>query len=279
MRSLAILPLLLLSGCPKGSLPVDISKFSPKIQFENFELDGINFQQADTQFVFNIDNPNPVGLSVASFTYDLDLAGNGFIEGDNSDGLALPAAGSTQFKLPVSVVFADVFALVQNLDVKSEVPFTIQGEFGFQTPLGILRIPYQEEGNLPVLQAPKVSVKGVRVDTFQPLRNRATLAVDIGVTSAGGSALSLAGFDYDLTLGGESVAAGLLEQFAEVSGDAEQVVTLPIELNLLGMGSSIVSAISNRGPIDVGLTGGLTVGTPFGPLPLNIDEQANLNLR
>jgi hypothetical protein len=181
--------------------------------------------------------------------------------------------------LPVSVVFADVIDLVQNVDVKNEVPFAIQGEFGFQTPLGILRIPYQEEGMLPVLQPPKINVKGVRVDTFQPLRNRATLAVDIGVTSTGGSALSLAGFDYDLTLGGESVAAGLLEQFADVSGDEEQVVTLPIELNLLGMGSSIVSAISNRGPIDVGLTGGLTVGTPFGPLPLNIDEQANLNLR
>jgi LEA14-like dessication related protein len=279
MRSLAILPLLFLTGCPKGSLPVDISKFSPKLQFENFELDGINFQQADTQFVFNIDNPNPIGLSVASFTYDLDLAGNGFLEGTNADGLALPATGSAQFKLPVTVVFADVIDLVQNIDVKNEVPFAIQGEFGFQTPLGILRIPYQEEGMLPVLQPPKITVKGIRVDTFQPLRNRATLAVDIGVTSTGGSELSLAGFDYDLTLGGESVATGLLHTFADVSGDAEQVVTLPIDLNLLGMGTSIVSAISSRGPLDVGLTGGLTVSTPFGPLPLTIDEQTNLNLR
>jgi len=274
-----ILPVLLLTSCAKGSLPVDISKFAPRLSFQDVEVESIDFRGMDTQFVFAIDNPNPVGLSVASFTYDLDLGGNGFVDGDSADGLALPAGGTADFMLPVNIVFADVIALVSNLGDASEVPFSLQGEFGFQTPLGILKVPYQEEGMLPVLRAPKVQLQGVRVDSFRPLQNSAVLAVDIDVTSKGGNELSLRQFDYGLSLAGESVATGLVQELATVGAGETQTVTLPIELNLLGLGSSIVTAIRDKGPLQVGLTAGTTVGTPFGPLPFNVDEQASLRLQ
>jgi LEA14-like dessication related protein len=267
-----------LAGCPKGSLP-DLSGLKPKVKFERVRLDGIDFTKADTTFVFTVTNPNPVGIRVASFDYDLDVAGAGFLEGTNNDGLAIAASDDSKFRLPVTVVFADLLRLAQNLGDVDEVPFRIAGSFGIDTPLGVVRIPYEENGNLPVVRPPRIRVAGLRVTDFKPLQNRASLSLDLGVTHKGGAAVPLTGFNYSLSLGGSRVADGSRPQLATVAAGAEQTVSLPIDVNLTGLGTSIVSAIANKGPVDVGLAGGLTVGTPFGELPLRIDENGRIDLR
>ena len=279
MRALPILSVLVLAGCPKGSLPTSMSQYQPTMEFKRVKVESVDFTGAETNFVFRLDNPNPIGLSVASFSYDLDLAGSSFLNGEADGGLTLEPNGHSQFKLPVSLVFADIIEMAGNLGDADDVPFTISGDFGFQTPLGILKIPYNESGTVPVLRAPKIRVAAARVEEFKPLQNRATLAIDLGITHQSERSISLGDFDYKLQFQGVDIADGVLAQVASFDGAGEQTLTLPVNLNLVGMGASIISAISQREQVSLHLTGGLSVDTPLGAIPLNIDETANVNLQ
>jgi LEA14-like dessication related protein len=270
---------LALSGCPKGGLPVDLSGFTPKVRYQRMNVDDIDFREVDTTFVFRIDNPNPVDLSVASFTYQLDLAGTRLIGGEGEDGLRLEANEATPFRLPVTVAFADVLQIARDARGEDELPFRISGRFGFQTPLGVVRVPFEEEGRFPVVRPPRFRVAGARVAELRPLQNRAVLEVDVGVTQQGGAPLSIDAFDYDLTLAGSRVAEGVVASLATVPAGTEQVVTLPVELNLANLGATVVRAITDRDRVDVGLAADMRVGTPFGPIPLRIDERGAVQLR
>ncbi len=65
--ALSVLTFVGLAGCPKGGLPVNLDAYRPRLQFERVRVDNIDFNHAETQFVFKLQNPNPVQLRVASW--------------------------------------------------------------------------------------------------------------------------------------------------------------------------------------------------------------------
>ena len=86
--------------------------------------------------------------------------------------------------------------------------------------------------------------------------------------------------DYELSLSGDSAASGVITDLAEVDGAVTKTVTLPIDINLLHVGSSVVTALTGGGALDVGFDATVDVLTPFReqPIPLSIDETGNLSV-
>ena len=80
-------------------------------------------------------------------------------------------------------------------------------------------------------------------------------------------------FGWGLKLAGADVASGNTV-IGSVTGDQE--VTLPIDLDLVGMGEAIVAALTKKTELKVRLTADAEVGTPFGVVPLSVDEVADL---
>lgn len=285
MRSLSAPALLLLTlpfaGCGKiGSLEdLGLDRFMPQVEFKRLKVDQASFTGLDTTFVFSVSNPNPIKVKLASFNYDLDLAGHDLLQGNQRDGLTLEAQGDSKIAFPVSITFAEIVKLVGDVSGKDELPFAFKGSIGFDTPLGAIKIPFQEKGKFPVLHAPKVRFQGVRVGKLDLLKQSATINVDLGFTHQGGGALSLAGFDYDLTLGGRKVLEGLIEDAGSVAAGQEKTVSLPVTLNLLQVGATIVDAITKKTKMEVGLDAKLSVGTPLGPIPLQINEKGLVSVK
>lgn len=268
------------SGCPKigdlGDLGLDA--FLPKVVFKRVKVNSLDFKQIGTDFVFSVENPNPIKVKLSSFKYDLNLGEHDLIAGNQADGLELKAQGDSKMVFPVSVVFADLFQLVGDLKGKDSVPFTFKGSIGFNTPLGEVKIPYQDTGDFPVIHLPKVSFKAVRVGKIDLLTQSATLNVDLGLMHDGAAAIGFDGFDYDLSFGGNKVAEGVLEHLASVPGGQQQTVSLPVQLNLLKIGATVVEAITHKTKLDVKLNAGVQIGTPFGVVPLTIDEHGNVDV-
>lgn len=282
MRSaIVFLPLLALTGCPKLSdlnSVVDLSKYTPTLSFDTVKLVDINWETATADFVFQVSNPNPVDVKVASFTYGLALAEEPFLSGANDDGLALKSEGDTELVLPVSIKFTEVIATGKALAGSDTIPFALKGDFGFNTPLGMVRVPYDESGELPVLRLPKIQIASARVAEFKPLQNKAVLEVDLGVTHEQGATLDFTQFDYELGLNGGKVASGLVAELASVEAGTTGIVTLPVELNLLEMGATVVQAIRLKEKLDLSIGAGLNVGTPLGVIPLSVDESGKIQL-
>lgn len=268
-RLLPALTLLVLTSACQEAEP-----FLPKVSFDRMDVNDLNWTDISTDFVFSVTNPNPVRVGVQTFDYELDLADTPLLSGDNADGFKLPAEGSSELSLPVDLVFAETWETVQATRGLDDVPFRLAGKFGFDTPLGTVNIPYDEDGQFPALRTPKFQFKALRVANVN--LTSATLEVDLGVDNAHGSTLFFDNFGYALTVADADVATGLLQTFA-VDGDQEGTVTLPIDVNLLSA-LTIGEAILTGGQLPVGLSAEVDVDTPFGVLPLAVDEAGDMLL-
>lgn len=279
MRALAVVSVLTLApGCKK--LPdlggIDVERALPTVRWDRMWVDRVDFDGLDVAFVFDVDNPYPVDMRLAGFTYDLDLEGTGFLDGTSSDGLDVPASGSAKVRVPAHVAFADVLPLVGGLDGRDSVEFTLEGDLALDTPLGRVSVPYRRAGGLPVLKAPGIEPKAVRLGSVQPLQNRATVEVDVALTNRSGfHAVGLTGVAYGIELGGQRVIDGALDDLSVPPG-ATEVRTIPVTLNLLQLGTSVATAVTRKEPVDVRLDAALQVDTPLGVIPLAVDRTVSL---
>jgi LEA14-like dessication related protein len=273
---------LALAGCPKGGLEGvgdALKAFLPKVRFKALKLRDIDFRHVDTDFVLAVDNPNPIQVGLASFGYQLDLAGQRFLTGNNDKGLKLEARGTSNVVLPLSVTFADVLQLAGALGRADDVPFAFSGKLGFATPLGEVKVPWNAKGAFPVLRVPRVRVAGVKLGKLDLLKQSATVEVQLGVAHEQASALTFDAFDYGLSFGGRQVVGGVVARLAEVPPGAEKTISLPVTVNLLQVGATVVDAISKKGKLPVGLEATVQVGTPFGAIPLRIDETGQVTVQ
>ncbi|MBT3219996.1 MAG: LEA type 2 family protein, partial [Proteobacteria bacterium] len=103
------LTVLLLVFATLGSGCSELDPFLPKVTFSNLKVRDINFQEADVDFVFDVDNPNPIGFNLSSFSYALGFEEIQLLAGDNEDGFALEADGNSELILPVDLIFADAW--------------------------------------------------------------------------------------------------------------------------------------------------------------------------
>lgn len=285
LASLAFASLLLIAptalSCgslkPLGDL---LAPYTPKLRFERLAVDKIDFSSIATNFVFAVQNPNPISVKLDQFGYSLGLEGVEFIKGRNTDGLKLESKSDTELAIPVSLAFADIFKLVQNVDGKDDIGFSLAGDFGFNTPAGLASVPFKEEGRFPVVRPPSISLKGAKLGELNVLKNKAVLNVDIGFKNdKGGAPIKFKGFDYGLKLAGTAVSSGVLDDVPEAPGGQEQVVTLPINLDLLKLGRAMVTTLTSKNPVDVGLDAKVMVGTPFGEIPLDVAQTAAFLLK
>jgi LEA14-like dessication related protein len=260
-----------LGGCE------ELEDFLPTVDFDTLDVEAIDFEGAEVDFVFAVNNPNPVDVGLSSFSYDFALAQVPLFDGDNEDGFDLVALGASELRLPVALNWQSTWESVQATRGQDEVGFGLGGHFGFDTPAGEARLPYQEEGSFPALRTPKFRLSNLRATRFNLLQGSAGLDLEVAVDNAHGSTLCFDRFDYGIDINGQSLATGLVNTF-EVDGATEGTITLPIDINLLTAGSTIVSAISGGGQLDVGLGADMDVETPFGILPLSIQQQDALSV-
>lgn len=262
---------------PIGDL---LAPYTPKLRFDRLAVDKIDFSSIATNFVFAVQNPNPISVKLDQFGYSLGLEGVEFIKGRNTDGLKLESKSDTELAIPVSLAFADIFKLVDNVDGKDDIGFSLAGDFGFNTPVGLATVPFKEEGRFPVVRPPSISLKGARLGELNVLKNKAVLNVDIGFKNdKGGAPITFKGFDYGLKLAGTPVSTGVLDDVPDAPGGQEQVVSLPINLDLIKLGRAMVTTLTSKSPVDVGLDAKVMVGTPFGEIPLDVAQTAAFLLK
>ncbi len=277
--------LAVLSAVALGSAGCEeLDDYLPKLRFDTLDVDSIDFQEANVDFVFQVDNPNPVEVELSSFSYALGLEDVPLLDGNNEDGFGLEAAGESELRLPVNLGWQTTYETIQATRGKDNVGFGLGGHFGFDTPLGEARLPYNENGDFPALRTPKFRFKNLRATGVNILGGTAQLELDLGVDNEHGSTLFFDRFDYGIQLDGQPIASGLVNTF-DVQSDTEGDLCLPIEVNFVNAADTIISAITTGGRVDVGLDASMDVETPFKDLtgepiivPLTIDQEDALDI-
>lgn len=267
-----LLSVLFLSGC-NGEL----DGYLPTITFDRLEVNSVDWDMADTNFVFKVGNPNPIDITLASFDYNLAFMGEEWVTGDDPDGLVLGAAGESELALPVALVFDELYDMVNAVRGEDTIDFRLAGNFGFNTPLGLVSLPYDKEGDFPALRTPTFGFEALRIEEVG--LTSATLALDLAVDNDHASTLDFTNFDYAFELEGESVGTGSIAQLGSVNGGNTGTLTLPLEIDYGSAGYAIYEIlVEGAGSVDIGLSAASDVETPFGSIPLSVDETGRVSL-
>ena len=56
------------TGCEAIQDNPYLSQFLPTVAFDGLQVNHVTFEEVDTEFLFAIDNPNPVGIDIEDFT-------------------------------------------------------------------------------------------------------------------------------------------------------------------------------------------------------------------
>ena len=79
-----------------------------------------------------------------------------------------------------------------------------------------------------------------------------------------------------LDLAGKQAANGAVAKLGGVEAGKEQIVQVPVTVQLLQLGTVVYNAVVNRRPVDYRLAGDVKVVTPWGKAPLALDRAGNV---
>ncbi len=266
-----LLALLPLAGCAQ------FADYLPTVSFGRLDVNDLDWERIDTDFVFMVNNPNPIDIGLDNFDYALALGGVELLSGADPDGLELIGEDESEMALPVSMNFQDLFDVVEAVRGEDAYDFGLAGSFGFDTPLGVVDLPYDAEGQFPALRTPSFDLSKVRIADFDI--TTATIEIDMDVDNDHGSTLWFEDFDYSLDMAESQVATGFLADLGAVDGASTGTVTLPVELDFISLGTAIYDALTGD-EVRVGLSASTNVVTPFEgfTIPLSIDESGKINI-
>lgn len=252
MRRILLLPialvqLLMLSSCATlEQVSQMLEGQKPSASVEGMRLTGLDMNGVDLTFDVGVDNPNPVGISLAALDYDLKLFGSSFLQGDQPMGMKVAANGKSQVQVPVRLGFQQLLNSYRQLKGADEVGYELDLGMGFEVPvLGKVRVPASYQGQLPIPEMPSVSLKSVDVD--QLTLSGAKLLLELQVDNPNSFSLLLDKLDYNLKLNGYDVGGGVVNQAARVQQDGRGKISLPLSLDFAQAGMGLYKALLGNG--------------------------------
>jgi len=126
----------------------------PTAAVTGMALGEVDPQGFTMNFGVNITNPNGIALPLAGTDYKLGVGGVSLLNGKAHSQGSVPAKGSREVTLPVTVAFEDLLSAERAIrDSGGGVPYDLQAGLSFDTgnPLaGSLRVPLRYSGTLPL---------------------------------------------------------------------------------------------------------------------------------
>src|SRR5437868_14142647 len=97
MKRALVLCSVAVCGC--SLLQTVAQRREPTLSFKDASLSDVTFAGATVNLTFTVENPNPVGISLAESDYKLSVAGKQLVAGKPPAGLHVPASGSAELTL------------------------------------------------------------------------------------------------------------------------------------------------------------------------------------
>jgi LEA14-like dessication related protein len=264
-RSLLVLlalSLLTVTGC--ATLKKLFKK--PRVTFKTARLANASLSDATVDVVYQVDNPNTFGLSLAKVDYAFFVEGKQVVAGSPRKGLELKPRGSSELVFPANVKFADIVPVVQTFLTKDAATFKAQGSLGIETPIGVITFPLEQEGTFEIPKIPNVQFEPPRISNIS--LTSATVEFPLNITNRNSFPLPIARIAGDLKVAGASVGNLTTPDLGMLDGKGTRQVTLPLTINFARAASAATAL--RGGNAQVTWSANVTSGSQN--LPLNIGQ-------
>lgn len=262
---------LVTSGCAYLQQFLKTAFQQPSFRFKNLGLDGISLAGLTLDTIWELNNPNSVGLSLASIEYALSVEEKQVISGAPPQGLQIAPRAASDLHFPANLRFQDLAAVIDTFLDKDFASYRASGAIGVNTPIGVIRLPLATEGQFEVPKVPLVQFGNPRVTnvTFAG----ATIEFPLSVTNRNTYALPISGVSGNVSLAGANIGTLSTGDLGSMEGKGLKNVTLPLNVNFLSAASAGM-AIARGGNAQVGFNAQVQSGGVG--LPIKVDQLVNL---
>lgn len=94
-----------------------------------------------------VDNPNEFSLPLERMSWRLDLANSELADGAVKLDREISAKAQQRVEVPVRVTWQKAWNTAADVIRRRTIPFQVQGDLDFKTPLGALAVPYTVQGS------------------------------------------------------------------------------------------------------------------------------------
>ncbi|MEO1022880.1 MAG: LEA type 2 family protein, partial [Bacteroidota bacterium] len=232
----------------------------PTLSLDNVRVTDLSLNDIELTFDLGVDNPNPVGVTLASYTYDFRINNTSFVQGEQESGTNISASDRSQLSVPVSFGFNELFDTFSSLKDQDSTAYTFATILNVEIPvLGVVEVPVEKSGFFPVVKVPKFEFKGVQLDNLS--FTKADLIAKIGVDNPNAFGINLKGMKYTIDLNGLSPVSGTVDQSFAISEKSQSELIIPLSFNLSDLGMGAFRAIQQRKPLDFTLSGQANLST------------------
>ncbi|MFW5689007.1 MAG: LEA type 2 family protein [bacterium] len=168
-----------LGGC-ESLRELGLSVERPTARVESVSLSDVTFSDLEVLTDISVENPNAVGVTLAGFSYVLDVEGSRFLSGDQREGLRIEPFGGSSVLLPLRIEYENVLAAYESVREQDEARFAINVDLQFELPvLGAITLPLRHEGTFPVVRPPVVRVAQLTLDSIRIDGARMSLTLEL----------------------------------------------------------------------------------------------------
>ncbi len=257
---------LVASGCAVLQNLLSSAFKRPTFQFKTMQLLDVSLAGATVNLLYVVDNPNPLGLSLAEVDYALFVEDKQVVAGKPPTGLTIPAQRTAELAFPAGVKFQELAPVVTTFLTKDRARYRAEGHIGLKTPIGVITFPMSQSGEFEVPKVPTVQLKPPRISNLS--LSGLTLELPVALTNRNSFELPVAGLSGSLQISGVSVGTVSTGNLGALAGNATREVSIPLTLNLANAPAAV--AALRGGQARFSLAGQLDSGGMG--IPINLSE-------
>lgn len=232
---------LLFSGCALLSQLLTEVFQKPTFRFKNIALHNASLAGINLDTVWQLDNPNTVGISLAQVDYALFIDGKQVVAGAPQKGLQIAANGSTDLSFPAEIKFLEIVPAIEALITKDNATWRVEGALGVQTPIGVISFPIAMQDVFETPKLPQVQFANPKVTNIS--LQGATVEFPLSVTNRSSFPLAINEVVGSLSIAGSPVGTLSTGTLGQLDGRGTRQVSLPLTINFFSAGGAVVNAV------------------------------------
>ena len=133
---------------------------TPSVDFQNVELREATAEGIKLDFLFAVNNPNPLGAKITALTYDLKLNGSRIANGTTKEAIEVGPQGRSDVRFPFELKFRDLVSTIKTLmGARDKVKYKLDVVVRVDTPIGDIEVKRSAVGAFAVPK-PKLTGNG-----------------------------------------------------------------------------------------------------------------------
>lgn len=234
----------------------------PTLTFESWSPQDLGIEGVTIALKYRLENPNGFGLDLRSLGYKLEVEGRRVVEGQLPAGVQVRARGATPIAIPVRLRWRELPGFVEVLLTRPEVAYRVTGQVGVGSPVGVIPLPFDHSGRVPVPRPPAFQLEGISVR--ESSLSAVALDLKLRIQNRNAFPLPLGPLAYALRVGERELLSGASHPLAAVPASGQSTIAIPVRISSVGAAQGIAALL--RGA-DVRLRG----LADFGGVQLPVD--------